>query len=320
MQDTAAQNESPQAQHVCCICGQPVSPPYNVINRRIYCDRHFAVVNRQHHGFWRSALAQIAVMGLFSVVVSLLASYVGPIDDPWRVPVSIALVIVPSALWLYYFYLQDRDRPEPKTRILEVFLLAMLLTEAVGFPLLQWFRLDDWASTLSSMSLLASVLIAGFLWQGITYTAVRAVVYATSEFDERMDGIVYGTMAGLGVGTLLNLHYVLDNGGVALGPGVVQIVTTALAQASFGGVTGYFMAQAKFEHRPVWWVPAGVVIAAIMNGLFRWSVSEVSADGLAVDPWRSLVLGLVASLVAFLVLLGLMRQAMRGSHTATLDQ
>ncbi len=316
MQDTAPQKEAPQAQHVCCICGQPLSPPYNMINQRIYCDRHFAVVNRQHYGFWRSAIGQIAAMGLFSVAVSLLASYVGPVEDPWRVPVSIALVLVPSALWLYYFYLQDRDRPEPKTRILEVFLLAMLLTEAVGFPLLQWFRLDEWASSLSGMSLLASILIAGFTWQAITYTAVRAVVYATTEFDERMDGIVYGTMAGLGVGTLLNLHYVLDNGGVALGPGVAQIVTTALAQASFGGVTGYFMAQAKFEHRPVWWVPAGVVVAAILNGLFRWSVSEVSADGLAVDPWRSLVFGLVASLVAFLVLLGLMRQAMRATHAA----
>jgi RsiW-degrading membrane proteinase PrsW (M82 family) len=142
-------------------------------------------------------------------------------------------------------------------------------------------------------------------------------VYATTEFDERMDGIVYGTMAGLGVATVLNLHYVLDRGGVALAPGVVHIVTSLLAQASFGGVLGYFMAQAKFEHRPVWWVPLGVAVAAILNGVFVWLIDEVSADGLDVAPWRSLVLGLVVALVAFLALLFLMRQANRATLSST---
>lgn len=301
---------SPEAQHVCCVCGQAVLPPYNLIKQRLYCDRHFALVNRQHNGFWRSAIVQIGVMGVFSVLVSLLSSSIGPLDDPWRLPVGVALVLVPTALWLVYFYLQDRVRPEPKTRILAVFLLAFLLTEAVGYPILSWFRVDEWASSLNATSLLASVLIAGFTWQAITYTAVRAVVYATAEFDERMDGIVYGSMAGLGVATLLNLHYVLDNGGVALAPGVVHIVTTTLAQASFGGITGYFMSQTKFEHRPVWWVPAGLILASVLNGLFRWLVSEVSADGLSVAPWRSLVFGLIASLLAFGALLLLMQRAM----------
>jgi hypothetical protein len=96
--------------------------------------------------------------------------------------------------------------------------------------------------------------------------------------------------------------------GVALGPGVVFIVTTALVQASFGGVTGYFMARAKFEHKPVWWVPLGVSLAALLDGLFTWVINEVSAEGLTVAPWRSLVAGLVVGAVAFGVLLMLMRQ------------
>lgn len=300
--------------HVCCICGQPVQPPYNVIGQRIYCDRHFAMVNKPHRGFWRSAVVQIVGMGLFSAVLAFLADYIGPLGA-WRVPVGLVLVLVPSALWLYYFYTQDRLEPEPKTRVLGVFLLALILAEAIGFRLVNdWYDVPGWAFSLTGTALLASILIAGFTWQAIVYVAVRAVVYATTEFDERMDGIVYGTIAGLGIATLLNLHYVLDNGGVALGAGVIHIVTTALAQASFGGVLGYFMAEAKFEHRPVWWVPAGLVIAAILNGLFSWLINEVSADGLTVAPWRSLVLGLGVAMVAFAVLLLLMQQSTRSTQ------
>jgi hypothetical protein len=68
------------------------------------------------------------------------------------------------------------------------------------------------------------------------------------------------------------------------------------------------MAEAKFAHRPIWWVPLGFAVAAILNGLFVWLISEVSASGLTVDPWRSLALGLALALVVFFVLVVLMRR------------
>ncbi|HEX9372350.1 MAG TPA: PrsW family glutamic-type intramembrane protease [Roseiflexaceae bacterium] len=293
----------------CCICGEPVEPPYNILGRRVYCARHYAIVNQPHPGFWRAGVIQIGGMAIFSVVVAFLAGLLGEVSRPALILIGIFLAIVPSALWLIYFYRQDRLEPEPKMRIAFVFLLALLLTDAVGLRVInQLFEVSSWASIDTWTSLLVSILIKGFTYQAITYVAVRALVYATPEFDERMDGIVYGTVAGLGVATLLNLHYIIDNAGVALTPGVVYTVTTALAQASFGGLMGYFMAQAKFEHKPSWWVPLGVAAAAILNGLFGWLIGEVSAAGLTVLPWRSLAMGLAVALAVFFVLIVLMRR------------
>ena len=293
----------------CCICDEPLAPPYHIIGGRAYCDRHYAAVNRPHPGFWRASIIQIGGMALFSAILAWLGSYMGTLKGIPLILVGIFLAIVPSALWLIYFYRQDRLEPEPKTRIAAVFLLALLLADALGRRVVEdWFGVASWASSDTTTSLLASVLIVGFTRQALAYIAVRAVVYATPEFDERMDGIVYGTVAGLGVATLLNLRYILDNGGVAIAPGVIQTVTTALAQASFGGLMGYFMAEAKFTHRPVWWVPLGFTVAAILNGLFSWLISEVSASGLTVDPWRSLAMGVVVALVVFFVLVALMRR------------
>jgi protease PrsW len=302
----------------CCICGDPVEPPYNIIGQRVYCARHYAAINKAHPGFWRAGAVQIIGMAVFSGIIAALASGLGEINRTALILIGLFLAIVPSALWLIFFYRQDRLEPEPKTKIAQVFLVALILTELVGLPLMNdWFQLPKWASTTSSTALLASILVVGFTLQAITYVAVRATVYTTAEFDERMDGIVYGTVAGLGVATLLNLRYIIDNEGVALAPGVIHVVTTALAQASFGGVMGYFMALAKFEHRPGWWVPLGVAVAAILNGVFGWLISEVSAAGLTVKPWRSLALGLAVALAVFFVLVALMQRAIKATLSET---
>src|SRR5438477_4868750 len=200
-----SQQQDTGESRVCCICGVPVEPPYNVIGQRTYCARHYALVNKPHAGFWRAGVVQLVGVAIYCGVVAALAGVVGKLDQDRLVAVGILLAVIPSALWLFYFYRQDRLEPEPKAKIAEVFVLAMLLTAVVGLPLVNdWFQVSRWAAANNLTSLLASILIAGFTWQAITYFAVRWVVYATPEFDERMDGIVYGTIAGLGVATMLN--------------------------------------------------------------------------------------------------------------------
>jgi protease PrsW len=293
----------------CCICHQPLQPPYNILGGRVYCDRHFGAVNRPHAGLWRADLFLILGMGLLAALVAFLARDVTGLDQGTLLLVGVLMAVVPTVLWLFFFYRQDRLEPEPKTRVAAVLLLALLLMQALGLPLIRdFFRVGEWASYDTVTSLAAAVLILGFVYQAIVYLAIRVLVYNTEEFDERMDGIVYGTVAGLGVATLLNLRFVLDNGGVALAPGVIRVVTTSLAQAVFGGLLGYFMAEAKFTAKPVWWVPLGLVIAASLNGLFSWLISEIAASGLTVNPWRSLALGLIVALAGFMLLALLMRR------------
>ena len=48
----------------CCICNELLTPPYQVINQRAYCARHYEAVNRPHPGFWRASVIQIAGMAV----------------------------------------------------------------------------------------------------------------------------------------------------------------------------------------------------------------------------------------------------------------
>jgi RsiW-degrading membrane proteinase PrsW (M82 family) len=304
-------------QPVCCICGTPLEEPYKVLGNRAYCDYHYATINKSNTGFWRSAIIQLVLVGVVSAAIALLANLLPPLSGTPLLLLGLVIALIPTILWLGFFYQQDRLEPEPKAKIAQVFLLAFVLADFLGMRVIyDWFRLPDWAVFDTFTSLLTSILVIGFIYQAITYMAVRMVVYNTDEFDERMDGIVYGTIAGLGIATLLNIRYIFDNGGVALGPGVIRVTTTTLALASFSGLFGYFLAEAKFEHKPVWWIPLGFATASILHGLFSWLINEVSASGLTVNPWRSLILGLIVTLAVFALLLVVMRR----STEATLRQ
>lgn len=301
---------SQEQKQYCCIDNEPVSPPFHIIGGRVYCERHFALVNKPHRGFWRSAVLMIVGMGIVSGLLAYFLRGVQDLDRTTLILVGILLAIVPTAAWVVYFYQQDQLEPEPKTRVGAVLLTALVLTDFLGLRFINsWFKVTEWASYNTWTSLGAAILVNGFILSAIVYFSIRIWVYNTSEFDERMDGIVYGTVAGLGVATMLNLHYIIDNQGVALAPGIISVVTSALAQASFGGLLGYFMAQAKFEHRPTWWIPLGLIVSAVLNGLFTWLINEVSATGLTVEPWRSLVFGLVVALFTFGALVFLMQRA-----------
>src|SRR5574341_1241078 len=132
---------------ICCICHEPVEEPYNLLGGRINCARHYAAVNKPHTGFWRAGVMQIAAMAIFSLIVAAVAGNLGPLDRTALILIGLFLAIVPSALWLWYFYRQDRLEPEPKTHVGLVFMAALILTDFLGLRVINdWFQVGVWAS------------------------------------------------------------------------------------------------------------------------------------------------------------------------------
>ncbi len=271
-------------------------------------------LNRIAHdrlGMWVSS----AVLIVLLIGFVLLAGYVAPLLAPILTggPLLLAgmvLALVPALLWLIFFYVQDRLEPEPKRQVFGVFILGGLLAAAVARPLLDdLFRGQDWIYDSWWVQLLASVLIVGFVQEFLKYAAVRYTVYPGAEFDERVDGVVYATAAGLGFATVLNFNYVLSNGGVDLGVGAMAVTVTALAHASFAGLTGYYLGQAKFETTPAWWLPLGVTLASVLNGLFFFLEDQVTLNGLNFTPVNGVVLAAVFAFIIFAVVFFLIRRS-----------
>ncbi len=294
---------------ICCVCHE--KPATQALGGRPYCEEHYENAMRVNRGFTRSGLINIGLIAVFTLAVSAFTALV-PVNfsEAGLLIVGLLLAFVPALLWLGFFYQQDRLEPEPRHYVLGVFFLALLVSDVLGRRLLNnVFHVGEWLSLDNTSALVGYILVVGFTYEAIKYAIVRFTVYPTLEFDERMDGIVYGTAAGLGVATMINLNFILESGGAALSSGVIYVVVTALAQGAFGGVVGYFLGEAKFTSEPVWWMPLGVTIAAVLNGLFSYFLAEVNQAGLSVSPWRGLLFALVVAVITFGALMYLIRRA-----------
>lgn len=305
-------------QLVCCVCQQPVANNAPHLGNRAYCPEHWAKLSHTRGSVWRSGVIYVIAIALFALAAALVLNSVRPqLGQAGLVVAGVVLALVPAALWLAFFYVQDRLEPEPKGYVLGVFVLGALLAAAVSIPVLSGlFRVQEWLGRSLLTDLLGAILVVGFVQEFLKYAAVRYSVYNSAEFDERLDGVLYGTAAGLGFATALNIYYVVASGGVALPMAAVQVTVTALAQASFAGVTGYFLGRAKFEEEPVWWLAAGLTLAATLNGVFHVLLGNLVRSGSAltgqtVNPWLGLALATALAAVSLAVILGLMRRASR---------
>ncbi|MEW6028501.1 MAG: PrsW family intramembrane metalloprotease [Chloroflexota bacterium] len=306
-------------ENTCCVCGRP---GVHAIGARWFCEEHHKTATHERRSAFGSVLGLIVALVVFVGVVYGLDTALQPVFTASTLLLTgVVLALVPAVVWLAFFYQQDRLEPEPKGHLFSVFVLGALLAAAVGIPLVEdVFNVPDWLYADTMTTILGGILVVGFVQEFLKYAAVRYSVYHSSEFDEATDGVVYATAAGLGYATVLNVMFVVNNGGVDLGAGVIYMAVVAMAQASFAGITGYFLGRAKFESEPLWWMPLGLTLSAAANGLFTWARGEVTRGGGTLssgpNPWLGLVLAGAVAVVTLGVILALVRRNIKSALAA----
>lgn len=281
------------------------------IGGRVYTRDEYMHLARENKAAAGPLLVTVGAVVIFAAILAILFGLLDlKIEGGWLVVAGLVMAIVPALIWLFAFLQQDRLEPEPKRYVFGVFILGALLAQAVGQPLIRdFFGIQNWASGNALVNILASILIAGFIQEFLKYAAVRYTVFYSGEFDERVDGIIYGAAAGLGYATMLNVQYIISNGGVDLGIGVMRVATTALAQASFAGVVGYFLGIAKFERKGPLWLPLGLTLAAVLNGVVSYVLGQVTRlGGFSFNPWYGLVVAVIIAGGTFYALFMLIRR------------
>jgi RsiW-degrading membrane proteinase PrsW (M82 family) len=223
---------------------------------------------------------------------------------------GLVLSAIPAAIWIFFFYRLDRLEAEPKAMVLGVFVIGALVTAALhDFIINDVFNMNEWQHNSWWAHLLGGILIVGFVEQFMVWATVRYSVFRNAEFDERVDGVIYSVAAGLGLATVLNFYYVVRSDGVDLDIGSIRMVINALAYASFSGILGYFIGQARFEKTPLYYMPLGLTIAAVFNGLFWYLLDRTFGTGINYNPWGDLILATIIAIISLVVVFWLVERA-----------
>tara|TARA_Y100000590_G_scaffold230646_1_gene259975 strand:- start:1521 stop:2195 length:675 start_codon:yes stop_codon:yes gene_type:complete len=117
---------------------------------------------------------------------------------------TLLITIVPSILILLFFFLSDKFK-EPKKTIALVFFLGILICLPAG--IINSFVDNNFKDQLSDR-MIAS--FAGPAWceELLKFIILYTIVLRRNEFNEPMDGIVYGVTISLGFATFENYDYV----------------------------------------------------------------------------------------------------------------
>jgi RsiW-degrading membrane proteinase PrsW (M82 family) len=226
--------------------------------------------------------------------------------------------VIPALVAMWIVDRLDAKRPEPpRTRRLVVFfgmlsvipalVLEVVLSSLVGEQL-------EPQLTYQGSSFQAFV-VAAAVEEACKILVVYWVVWKRPEFDERMDGIVYASRAGLGFALVENVMYLLQQQSLQ-GQIIVWVERALLAvpgHAMWTGMIGAQAARRRFDGKGLGLV-GGYLLAVAFHGAYDLSVfvqQPLHLEGHEAIGHALLAVPVALTVLAFLVLRAMARTALR---------
>jgi protease PrsW len=220
---------------------------------------------------------RLAVTGVAVVVLGAIARLIGNLT----LETLFVLAVAPSLYITWHFHHADKYKSESSALLLGT--LALGASLALVAALIEWGTLPKVETThnFTFLVFLLSVgLVVGVVEESAKFAAVRVFAYRSAQFDEAMDGVVFGITAAMGFAAVENIWYVFSYGAAAA---LFRAFVSVPGHAFYGAIMGYYLGQAKVHHKPllaVW----GLAIAALLHGIFDALDVSIGALGLIVLP------------------------------------
>lgn len=216
---------------------------------------------------------------------------------------SLLCGILPSILWLIFWLREDKEKPEPRKRILEAFLggmaciLLVLPLESLVFH------------TAGSPSPTPFYVV--FLWaaieESLKFAACYFLVLRTRDDDEPIDSVIYMIITALGFSALENslfLFHPLFYDNNLLGGLVTEnlrFIGASLLHILSSSIVGIFIAFSFYKpkvHKKVN-VLIGLFFAILVHSFFNAVVADKTTGGPIILTFSAVWWGIIALIIIF---------------------
>lgn len=175
----------------------------------------------------------------------------------------IALAIAPGIAICLFIFHRDAYNREPKRNLFASFILGAVVVYPAALIEVALNKYSD--DTITGIAISAFFVVA-LTEELAKFIVLRFYAYPKKSFDEPLDGIVYGVMAGMGFATLENILYVLQGG---MQTAFLRMFLAVPAHATFGVLMGYYAGRAKFDSKNSGrLLLTGLFLAVLFHGLY----------------------------------------------------
>lgn len=215
----------------------------------------------------------------------------GAVGLPPNRPLAIACFVVPvllSLAWLFFVRRFDRAHPEPMWLVGSTFLLGALAVVPAGLAEAAFASASPWLDPslvtfggqlfAFPLSFAVFTVVVGLSEEGAKRLAAQLAI-RRREFDEPVDGIVYGIVASLGFAAAENIRY-FAIGRLTAPLVIARSFMSVPAHMFFGALWGYALGARLVDPKTRTW--AWLLTAAACHGLFDALLSTEGAGMLAV--------------------------------------
>lgn len=161
----------------------------------------------------------------------------------------ILLALLPVFILLYYTYQQDKLQREPIRSVTKAFFYGCLSVFASFFLSVPFGMMGLYPEQVSSLS---DAFLTAFFGAAIPEESAKLFLLwlflrKCRDFDERMDGIVYGVAVGLGFAAFENIEYLFASGTDWVTVGLGRSLTAIPGHFGFAVVMGYYYSLYHFD-------------------------------------------------------------------------
>ena len=218
---------------------------------------------------WRSLVIENIALGVVCAAVFVIFGLIHlQLPSGLTLGVNGLLIAFPVITWLVFSVWRERSVPEPRQRLIAVFVITALAANALAVPFIdQVLQPEKWLPLGGAVNrIIGYTFTLGIVQETTKYAVVRFMTWP-EYFRIRLDGVAYGTASALGYAFVLNGRFLLSASTVSPDVMATQVFNNVAVNLAASLIVSYGLAEVRFDKPTPFLMTIMVAFAALLNGV-----------------------------------------------------
>ena len=180
------------------------------------------------------------------------------------------LALLPVSCFIFWVYNKDKYEKEPPIKLLEYFLLGILVSILAIFVELYLSKLNIFNGMMNIIY--TTFFVTAFTEEGLKSIILIPMLLKEKYFNEKLDGIIYSIFLSLGFAAVENMIYLMrERLDLSLSLGITRGLISVPSHIMFAITMGYYISKYKFskdDKNKKMYLYFAVIIPILLHGVF----------------------------------------------------